>query len=293
MTKYINYFIKTSFVIFLLFAFFVVTPVFAAEIRLDSQKSEIFSGEQFLIDLVIHSEESLNAIEGRLIFPEDKLLFKEIRDGNSVINFWIDKPQLEAPGVIFFAGITPGGWSGANNDIFSVLFEAKNTGIASIILQDTKALQNDGLGSQIALLTHDTAVFIKSGDGNLHKEIFVDRELPEDFNPTVESDPNIFDGRYFLIFATQDKRSGIDHYAVREGEFGRFKIAESPYLLENQLLDRKIFVKAIDKSDNERIAVLNEQQQVSWYRQYEIFGILLIVIVIVFLLKKLWLRFTK
>ncbi len=292
MTKYINCLIKTSSIFLLSLTLFVAVPVFAAEIRLDAHKAEINSGEQFLVDIIIHSEESLNAVEGRLVFPADQLIVKEIRDGNSVINFWVEKPRLESSGVILFSGITPGGFSGANNSIFSVVFEAKNTGTASVVLQNTKALKNDGLGTETVLKTRDTTVFIKPGDSNMPKETLIDIELPEDFNPTIENDSNIFDGKYFLVFATQDKISGIANYKVREGEWGWFSVAESPYVLKHQSLDRKIFVKAIDKNGNERIAVLNAQHQVPWYRQYIIFIIIFMVIVLgfFFLTSQTWQR---
>ena len=287
-----NIFFKTTSVFLLSLALFVAVPVFAAEIRLDAHKTEINSGEQFLVDIIIHSEESLNAVEGRLIFPADKLLVKDIRDGNSVINFWVEKPRIEVSGVILFSGITPGGFNGANNNIFSVVFEAKNTaesiGRAFIILQDTKALQNDGLGSQTALLTRDTAVSIKPGDSNVPKEILIDKEPPEDFNPSIENDPKIFDGKYFLVFATQDKISGIANYKVREGEWGWFTVAESPYLLKHQSLDRKIFVKAIDKSGNERVATLPPQKSRAWYKNYSLPVILIIVAIAYLIWKILW-----
>lgn len=288
-----NIFIKATSAFLLSLALFVAIPAFAAEIRLDAHKSEINSGEQFLVDIVIHSEESLNAIEGRLVFPTDKLLVKEIRDGNSVINFWVEKPHVETSGVILFSGITPGGFSVANNSIFSVVFEAKNTGIASVVLQNTKALKNDGLGTETALSTRNTTVSIKPGDSNVYKETLTDTELPEDFSPIIESNPNIFDGKFFLVFATQDKASGIDRYEVREGEWGWFTIAESPYLLKYQSLDRKISVKAIDKVGNERVAVLSARQQAPWYRESAVLGILLVVVLVGFVLKKLWSRFTK
>ena len=290
---------KTSCLLVFLFVLFsVFAPLAqAGEIRLDAQKSELNSGEQFLVNVVIHSEESLNAIEGRLIFPQDLLSIKEIRDGNSVINFWVEKPRVESSGVVLFSGITPGGFNGANNVIFSIVFEAKNIAenisSASISLQNTKALKNDGLGTESILSTRDTTVSIKHGDSNVRKEILIDTELPEDFNPTIESSPNIFNGKYFLVFATQDKSSGIDHYEVREGDWGWFRVAESPSLLRYQSLDRKIFVKAIDKIGNERIAVLGAKLEAPWYRQYEFLGILLGIIVVGFLLKKLWRRVTK
>jgi len=59
------------------------------------------------------------------------------------------------------------------------------------------------------------------------------------------------DGKYFLVFSTQDKGSGVDHYEVREGRFGGFSEVSSPYILKYQSLDKKIFVKAIDKFGNE------------------------------------------
>ena len=299
MTKYINCFIKTSFIFFLSLAFFVAMPVFAAEIRLEANKVEVKTGEQFVVTTLLSVDKPVNAIEGQLIFPQDLLSVKEIRDGNSVINFWIDPVRncisngVEKPDAICFSGITPGGFSGVNNHLFSVVFEAKNTGIAFVAFQNTKVFKNDGLGTETVFRTRDTAVSIKPGDSNTRKETLIDTELPEDFNPTVENDPNIFDGKYFIVFASQDKISGIKRYEVREGEWGWFNVAESPYLLKHQSLNRKIFVKAIDRVGNERIAVLNAEQPAPWYRYYLIFGILLVIVLVGFLLKKLWSKFTK
>ena len=288
-----SFILNSIFFLFLLSSiFYILNPssAFAAEIRLDANKSEINSGEQFLVDIIVHSEESLNAVEGRLVFPQDLLSVKEIRDGNSVINFWVERPRIESSGIILFSGITPGGFSGANNNIFSVVFEAKNTGIASVALQNTKALKNDGLGTETALLTRDTTVSIKPGDSNARKEILIDKELPEDFNPTIESDPNIFDGKYFLVFATQDKISGVDRYEVREGEWGWFRETESPYLLAHQRLDRDVYVKVTDNAGNERIAVLRARVHGVWWG-YGLFAILIVIILVAVAYKKAWLRF--
>ncbi len=288
-----NIFIKTTLSFLLLFAFYA-TPVFAAEIRLNTNKLEVNSGEQFLVDIIIRSEESLNAIEGQLVFSADKLLVKDIRDGNSVINFWVEKPR-ETSGIILFSGITPGGFSGTNNRIFSVVFEAKNNGLASVALRDTKALLNDGLGSQAMLSTHDTTVFIKPGDNSAPKEKLTDTERPEDFMPIVVNDSAFFDGKNVLIFATQDKGSGIDHYEVREGFWSKFHIAESPYLLQNQKLDKKIFVKAVDKTGNERTKIFFSPNFRPWYKNYEILGILIVSLMLAgyIVKKRLWQKFIK
>ena len=81
----------------------------------------------------------------------------------------------------------------------------------------------------------------------------IDVTPPEEFTLEISQEPTVFEGKYFLSFATTDKTSGIDHYEVREGK-GDWKIAESSYLLEDQSLKSIIRVKAVDGAGNERIA---------------------------------------
>ena len=117
-----------------------------------------------------------------------------------------------------------------------------------------------------------------------------DKELPENFNPTIEKNELIFDGKYFLVFATEDKISGIDHYEIREGEWGIFHRAESPYALRSQSLTKDIHIKAIDKAKNERLIILNAQYEPVWYQQYINYVIIIIVVLFVVVLsfKKKW-----
>lgn len=255
---------------------------FAAEIRLDARKTEIRSGEQFLVDVMIDSKESLNAIEGRLAFPSGILKVVDIRDGNSVINFWLEKPHIAEFGAIVFSGITPGGFSGVDKKILSVVFESKNSGSASLALQNITALYNDGLGTKAAIENRGARVSVRQGDGMIREEVFKDTEPPEDFKPVIASDPNIFDGKYFLVFATQDKKSGVDRYEAREGDWGWFRVVESPYFLKHQRLDKNIYIKAIDKSDNEKIVMMKPKNSVSWPERNEIIGILALLIITIF-----------
>jgi len=85
----------------------------------------------------------------------------------------------------------------------------------------------------------------------------IDTQPPEEFKPETGKSPSVFEGKYFLSFATKDSGSGIDHYEILEiGDGGEevWKIGESPYLLKDQTLQSTIRVKAIDKAGNERIA---------------------------------------
>ena len=63
----------------------------------------------------------------------------------------------------------------------------------------------------------------------------------------------MFGGRYYIVFSTTDKESGLDHYEIFEN--GVWKRITSPYLLKNQSLlgVGAIQVRAIDKAGNTRM----------------------------------------
>ena len=294
--KYMNIFTKITFIFLSLFVAFVATPVFAAGISFDAQSHEFAQEEEFLMNVFLNTEgESINAAEGRVVFPADLLEAREIRDGNSTINFWVEKPRILEQGVIVFSGITPGGFSGKKELLFSIVFRAKKDGNGTIQGDAIRVLRNDGEGTEVYTQT-SLFPFLISLESKLpapEVEKVTDNEPPEDFKPIVTNELSYFDGKYALIFATQDKISGIDRYEVREGQWSRFSVAESPYLLKQQSLERKIFVKAIDKAGNERVAVLDARNISPWYQQYAILSILLMMIVVLFLLKILWPRFIQ
>lgn len=295
-----NIFSKIILVLVLLFGLYFAMPVFAANVFFDVDNQTLSPGEEFLVSVFLNTEgESLNAIEGKIIFPSKFLEVKEIRSGNSTINFWIEEPNVSVVGEISFSGITPGGLSDSKNFLFSVVYRALENGNGEVRLDELRVLKNDGLGTP-AIAKISPFVFSISKSLSIDVKTIdpiQDLELPENFIPTIESDPNMFDGQYFLVFATQDKLSGINNYKIREGDVGWYNIAESPYLLRNQSLDRRIFIKAIDKAGNIRTVVLEAKNQAPWYRQSTIFVTIIVIIVLIiiisFLFKKLWRRFIK
>ena len=278
---------------------FIASHVFAAEISVNSKNKEIKTGEQFEAEIFLNTEkEYINAVEGKLIFPKTLLEVKEIRDGNSTINFWIERPKAKN-GEILFSGIIPGGYMDKKGLIFSIIFQAILEGRGSIEIQDIKALLNDGKGTTASTTTSNLQLMI-SGQAPASQPTVVekkDTDMPEAFEPTVASDPAIFDGKYFLVFATQDKASGIDFYEVKESRQMLFSIfkswlpAESPFVLNDQELRSFIFVKAIDKSGNERIAAVEPKYPTKWY--YEAWWIWIIIILAIiftriFIKRNLW-----
>lgn len=273
---------------------FATGTTFAADIRLATDKADFGVGEEFVVSVLISSSDSLNAVEGKVVFNTNSFSVRDIRAGSSAVNFWVDKPEAVQNGEIPFSGITPGGFSGTNKQLFSFVLEPRSPGAHQIDLNDVKVLRNDGSGTSILAEIHGLSVSINPEQKKILESGPVDNEKPEQFWLSIAQDPNIFEGKYFLVFATQDKISGIAKYQVKEGAFGRFIDAQSPYLLKDQNLSKKIIVRAIDKSGNERLATLNSVHQ-PWYLNYIVIGISLTLISLLFFrsIKNTWLHFIK
>ncbi|MBU1178871.1 cohesin domain-containing protein [Patescibacteria group bacterium] len=274
--------------------------VFAALMSLDAKTTQVQIGEKFEVNLFINTaQENINAFEGRIIFTKDILNLKDIRDGNTIVNFWVEEPKNQE-GTIIFSGITPGGFNGKNGLIFSAIFEAKEVGIAKFEIKDARVLRNDGTGSAATLAVVPLDVVISEGAS---AEIPIitkvqDTEPPESFVPEVAKDETLFEGKWFVVFATQDKTSGLDHYELKENRqkfltfFSRWRIAEGPYILQDQELRSYVFVKAVDKAGNERIMEINPQNPLGWYENYENWIIMILLgVVIAYVIRKfLWRR---
>jgi hypothetical protein len=266
----------------------------AAEFSFGAAKDFLAPNEDFLVPIFLDSNnESVNALEGAISFPQNTLELKEIRDGNSTVNFWIEKPHGVASGSIVFSGITAGGFSGLKNFLFSMVFRAKQTGSGSIKFENAQVLQNNGLGTKTSVSGRpfNFSVSDENKISNPDSLTIKDNERPEIFKPHIGNDPAIYSGGYFLAFSAQDKGSGLDHYEVREGYWGKYNVAESPYLLADQSLDKKIYVKAIDKNGNETVVVLNALKPARWYLYCLIIVIILLICILIF--KKVWSNFTK
>ncbi|MFN3301693.1 MAG: cohesin domain-containing protein [Patescibacteria group bacterium] len=279
--------IKIQKFLIIILLFLTATPVLAAEISFKTKTNEIQVGKQFEVEIFINTpEESVNAFEGKIIFPTDLLRLKEIKDGNSIINFWINRPKLERDTIVF-SGITPGGFQGTSGLLFSVIFEAKSEGIANFKINEARVLRNDGQGSLAILTIRPFEMRISSIVSNSIPTVRVikDFEPPETFLPEIAKNELIFGGKWFVAFATQDKASGIDHYEIKESRqkilslFKKWIWAESPYLLRDQKLHSFIWIKAVDKAGNKRIVKISPRYPLSWYKNYENWVIIIIMVI--------------
>lgn len=289
---------KLRVVVFTAIFLFSAPTVFAAGVFFEVKNTDIRVEDSFESGFFLNTNnDDINAIEGRVVFPGNLLELKEIREGNSIVNLWIEQPKNKN-GEILFSGIVPGGYFGDKGLIFSMVFQSIQEGRALIEARDMKVLLNDGKGTETDTTNSNLQLVVFERGTSVLPPVTVeinDMDLPEVFEPIVTSDPAMFGGKYFLVFVTQDKGSGIDHYEVREGK-GSFITVKSPYLLQNQNLNEEIAVKAVDKNGNKRTVILPPPKPRPWYENYMILAIITVIgliIVGVILRKILWRKSIK
>ncbi len=229
----------------------------AARLYFELDKKEIGITDFFSAKVFLDTGfEAINAVDLNVGFSSETLKYKDFSDGNSLINFWIVRPQSNDT-KINLAGIIANGYEGKNGLLGSLTFEAIKDGTANIFFEDNSQIAKNNENGELANIVFSNLDFLISRTSNgIETDIKSDTILPESFKPEMSKKDGLFNGKYFLSFATSDKNSGIDHYEVKEGD-SSFVITESPYVLKNQRLNQEIQVKVIDKAGNERIEKVN------------------------------------
>ena len=239
-------------------------------------------GDEFLVTIFLDTQgESVNAFEGTVVFPEDLVELKGIQEHGSIVNVWVQEPKAEITSA--FSGLTPGGYMG-EGVLFSLIFKVKAMGAGSMSIEQGRVLLNDGMGTDALLeISHFNFLIFSKNPNDTPKTIGIDdSEAPEPFELKVGQDPGVFGGQPFLVFAALDKNSGVDHYEISFVSKGRQTVwtrAESPFSLAGHTGTEEIFVKAVDRAGNERIASLLLQKETSlpWFIIYGNAGILVAI----------------
>ncbi|MEM5811788.1 MAG: hypothetical protein QXG91_03570, partial [Candidatus Aenigmatarchaeota archaeon] len=283
---------------------------------------------KIVIPIYVDTEgESVNAYEVKIKFS-DNLIFRDFYEAGSIINFWVEKPIITqiitdennvrissressqgfatSYNFLQFSGVSIGGYVGRKGLLTNLIFEAKGENALIEILPSSKVLLNDGFGTEAKLkgeskfleikkLTQDVRISSRESSQEFatKQEFIEDKFPPESFQIYLYKNKEIFEGKYFIIFNTTDKQSGIAYYEVAEKQGFikpnlkdlNFEKAESPYILKDQTLRSYIFVKAVDKVGNERIEYLKPKKLLSFD---EIFNILIFGIIIFFLIKLIY-----
>lgn len=235
--------------------------------------SYLEQGERFYkVDVFLDTEgQSLNVLEGEVNYSENDLNLEKIENGSSIINFWAKEPEKAGGGRITFSGGMPGGYKGEKGFLFAAIFSAKKelpvdrTGIS---FQNFKAYLNDGQGTEEEMTAAEKVLELEKIE--ITDVPAEDAKAPQVFAPYVTQDPGLEGGKWVVLFNAQDKGGGINYYEVFESEEKQnpekiitssgegWVKAESgeAYVLRDQELESYIYVRAVDRSGNARVATV-------------------------------------
>jgi hypothetical protein len=263
----------------------------AATLYMDPNTTELNRGDTLKVSIRLDTDpdECVNVIDG-VISYSDNIQVVDISRGASIMSMWVEEPVIDASNhTITFAGGIPNGYCGRiagdprlTNVLVDLLVQSPgfvigssaDTNQAEITFgEQTQILLNDGLGTRADTSLYGATIALSKNAGpSIVNEwgdiVSADEIEPEGFSVVLERTTNAYSNRYFIVFNTTDKQSGIDHYELIEESLSESKLfswgredapwreIKSPYVLKDQSLNSTIRVKAIDKAGNETIAVL-------------------------------------
>ena len=245
-------------------AVFAASVVSAATITVEVTPPSLRVGDQAVVTFQLESmTEEVNAVAGTIVIPAS-LAVREVRDGGSVMNFWV---RRLTPDDSAFSGVIPGGFQGERAELFSLVVEGVAEGTGNVSLQGGQVLRNDGSGTAASLAVRPAIVAVTPALPAVTSAavpVVDDTAPPEPFTLQLGQAPGVLEGRWFVVFATQDKKSGIARYEVAEWRGKRlppaeqmtWRLAERPYPLADQTRRSFVVVRATDRAGNTWVSVL-------------------------------------
>jgi len=273
----------------------VPTWSYAASLYLDPSRHELFRGDAVLVSVRIDVDKSVgecvNAFDVVLQYDEG-IIPVDVSIGRSIISMWVETPTIDIENrLVTFAGGIPNGYCGRvdgdprlTNVLAEISFRAPGMQVGGIsegeimvgFAPETSVYLNDGLGTRANAIFFDAQIDLRQTVGSIIKDpwldiVNADNIPPEPFEISLEKGTTEFNGKYYIVFNTTDKQTGISHYEVLEEypdtknpfAFGAatapWREVRSPYVLKDQSLRSTIRVRAIDKAGNQYIATLAPQ----------------------------------
>ena len=281
--------------IILIFSFIFPLISFAQSVSIESDTNVHNIGDTFLVTVLFNSSgKSINSFGGKVVVPPDYFEVQEIQTGDSFISLWTQKPSLDLKsGEILFSGGLPGGYSGSAGTLFTFVVRVTREGDTQIQIEDFVAFLNDGRGTPVTSLQKIPLESSSKNDPSSPNKIYTtkkDTVSPESFILSIDQDPSIENGKYFVSFFATDKDSGIQGYQVEEYPWGIsifgfkqiWKAAQNPQVLKYQKWGSTIKVKVFDTKGN----FAEEKITKPMAREYTIILWTLLALLFIFYIKK-------
>jgi hypothetical protein len=243
---------------------------------------------------------------------------------------WVEPPTIDKERrQITLAGGIPNGYCGRiigdprlSNIIAEIIFRSPGLQIGGgaaasqaviAVSPSSTVYLNDGTGALAPLSVFPSNISLGPSAGpalvDTWREAVANDDIPpREFSITLAVDEKAFNGKYFIVFNTTDKETGISHYEVMEeplSSLGAFNWgrgdapwtpARSPYVLTDQSLNSVIRVRAIDKAGNEYVAVYIPEASLRTFSEHQVVvyvlvaTLLVLVVVISMIIGRWWRR---
>lgn len=272
----------------------------AATIKATYEKNAVAPGSNISVAIQIDPDGlSPNAFEGSVSIADNAKLIS-IDDADSIVTLWVEYPRLVEDRVVF-SGILPGGFSGilsADSDtllpgtLFSLILSVPNDGDVLIAPTLKVVYEKDGLSISDKFYSEPINIPVKSGATLVDQSLVtnVDKYPPEPFEVHIAKDQDVFGGKYFIVFNTYDRGSGISFYSVEEGDTKPVTTA-SPYVLTDQSLGSHVVVRAYDKAGNFREELLDlSRYSHRSFKSVFLWGIMTLLILVVLVVGRKYLK---
>ncbi len=270
----------------------------AAELNFSSPKLVEDSENLYTSNLNLNTQgDNINTLEVSCRFPEDKFALKNILTGDSLLNFWIQKPEVEN-GILHFIGTIPAGYLGNNGKILTLVFQPKdtNTVLNLEVLNNGKnpsrVFLNDPLATEKIIQTNNYSLNVPADTNSETATNLTDVVSPEPFTIAISPSSALPKNNVFVIFNANDADSGIDHYEMAQADLTndfynnpstQWQKVESPAVINVSQAKKFLAIKAIDKFNNTTIAVADLKPSPTRLMTRNLFtvGIVLFIIILI------------
>lgn len=269
---------------------FLVPETNAATLYIDPNETHSFRADSVTLSVRIDTDEGecINTVDA-VVSYDPSIAAVDVSRGDSILTLWVEDPVIDQEAhTITFAGGIPNGYCGRvpgdprlTNVIAKLVFQVPgfsvggggNSKVAEVsFAPETRVMLNDGYGTEAPLKTFGAKIALDDNAGSAITDgwgatVAADDIPPSPFSIELVQNSEVFSGKYYIVFSTTDKQSGIDHYEVYEEPIEELSLfrwgvpdtawveAKNPYVLVDQDMKSVIRVKAIDKAGNERIAI--------------------------------------
>jgi len=132
--------------------FLIVLPLhtYAASFYLSPASGSYKVGDTITASVMIDSAgQAINAGDASVAFSTDQLDYSSFSTSGSIFSFWTTGPSGSNTGVNFSGGLSNPGYTGSSGKVLSISWKAKAPGLASVNVNGSKILANDGQGTNL------------------------------------------------------------------------------------------------------------------------------------------------